>query len=106
MPHTFTGKPDGAFPYAGLVFDASGALLQHDIWRQQRVQLSPPATSGSTWTESVLYHFTGGSDGYAPYAGLIFDAAGTLYGTTGHGAAPAAKATAAAPCSRLPTAAP
>jgi uncharacterized repeat protein (TIGR03803 family) len=30
----------------------------------------------------VLYAFTGGADGGKPYGGLIFDAAGNLYGTT------------------------
>ena len=34
------------------------------------------------WTESVLYIFTGGTDGREPYARLRFDAAGNLYGTT------------------------
>lgn len=33
-------------------------------------------------TENVLYHFQGGSDGAEPYARLVFDAAGNLYGTT------------------------
>jgi uncharacterized repeat protein (TIGR03803 family) len=33
-------------------------------------------------TETVLYAFTGGSDGGGPYAGLIADRAGNLYGTT------------------------
>ncbi|HEX3430214.1 MAG TPA: choice-of-anchor tandem repeat GloVer-containing protein [Rhizomicrobium sp.] len=33
-------------------------------------------------TETVLYSFTGGSDGGGPYAGVILDAAGNLYGTT------------------------
>jgi len=30
----------------------------------------------------TLYTFTGGSDGSSPHAGLIFDTAGNLYGTT------------------------
>jgi len=32
--------------------------------------------------ESVLYGFTGGADGAAPEAGVIFDGSGNLYGTT------------------------
>jgi len=35
----------------------------------------------------VLHSFTGGSDGAFPYAGLIIDASGSLYGTTGFGGA-------------------
>lgn len=30
----------------------------------------------------VLYNFTGGADGGQPYAGVILDASGNLYGTT------------------------
>src|SRR5277367_6066391 len=33
-------------------------------------------------TEKVVYHFNGGNDGAEPYADLVFDAAGNLYGTT------------------------
>jgi uncharacterized repeat protein (TIGR03803 family) len=36
-------------------------------------------------TESVLYNFTGGVDGKWPYAGLIADKNGNLYGTTERG---------------------
>ena len=43
--------------------------------------------SGGGWTESVLYSFAGGNDGAAPYAGVTFDAAGNLYGTTTLGGA-------------------
>lgn len=34
---------------------------------------------------TVLYTFTGGADGSRPFAGLIRDAAGNLYGTTANG---------------------
>ncbi|HWY53230.1 MAG TPA: choice-of-anchor tandem repeat GloVer-containing protein [Terriglobales bacterium] len=34
------------------------------------------------WKESVLYAFNGASDGGFPYAGVIFDKVGNLYGTT------------------------
>jgi hypothetical protein len=33
-------------------------------------------------TETVLYSFTGAADGDQPYASLIRDAKGNLYGTT------------------------
>ena len=43
-------------------------------------ELTP--TAGGGWTEQVLHSFGNGADGANPYAGLIFDAAGNLYGTT------------------------
>jgi hypothetical protein len=44
-------------------------------------QLAPSGTL------TVLYNFTGGSDGRYPDSGLIADAAGNLYGTTHSGGA-------------------
>jgi hypothetical protein len=35
----------------------------------------------TTGKETVLYSFTGGSDGASPYAGLIRDSSNNLYGT-------------------------
>jgi uncharacterized repeat protein (TIGR03803 family) len=43
----------------------------------QELKHVPPASPSFT----VLYNFTGGADGGNPYAGLIRDAAGNLYGT-------------------------
>src|SRR5208283_2948580 len=40
------------------------------------------------WTENVLYNFTGTSGGNGPNAGVIFDQAGNLYGTTSAGGNP------------------
>src|SRR5580704_7845444 len=37
--------------------------------------------SGGVWTETILYNFDGGLTG-GPYAAMIFDAHGNLYGTT------------------------
>jgi uncharacterized repeat protein (TIGR03803 family) len=41
----------------------------------------------TTGTETVLHSFTGGADGGNPYAGVIRDPAGNLYGTTYSGGA-------------------
>jgi uncharacterized repeat protein (TIGR03803 family) len=46
-------------------------------------ELTPNGSGG--WTETILYAFSGGSDGMDPYNGVIFDAAGNLYGTTSLG---------------------
>jgi len=41
--------------------------------------------SGTGWTESLLHIFACGTDGNFPVAGVIFDGAGNLYGTTEFG---------------------
>src|ERR1700683_3279804 len=40
------------------------------------------------WTKEIVHSFnSGGKDGYTPYAGLVFDSSGNLYGTTYFGGA-------------------
>ena len=83
--YNFAGGTDGANPHAGLVFDASGNLYgttQYGGNYSAGIVFQLVPNSDGTWTESVLYSFAGGSDGANPVAGLIFDATGTLYGTT------------------------
>ena len=43
-----------------------------------------PTTTGQ-WTEAVLHHFSGATDGGNPGAGLVRDSAGNLYGTSAFG---------------------
>ena len=43
-----------------------------------------PNTFGN-WQETVLYRFSGGSDGAIPFGEVTFDAAGNIYGTTTYG---------------------
>jgi uncharacterized repeat protein (TIGR03803 family) len=42
---------------------------------------------GGTWTEKVLHSFGNGKDAANPYAGLVSDTRGNLYGTTYQGGA-------------------
>ena len=44
------------------------------------------STDGS-WTENILYNFTAGEYGLNPYAGVVLDKAGNLYGATESGGA-------------------
>jgi uncharacterized repeat protein (TIGR03803 family) len=80
---------DGASPFAGLIADNSGTLYGTTTGGGTGgtvFKLTPPAKGQTVWTGTVLYGFKGGSDGTDPYAGLIADKQGALYGTmTGGG---------------------
>jgi len=90
--YTFTGGADGGYPYAGLVRDAEGNLYGTTI-EGGDLSCNHPYGCGTvfkvtkTGKETVLYTFTGGADGGYPYAGLVRDAKGNLYGTTSTGGA-------------------
>jgi uncharacterized repeat protein (TIGR03803 family) len=51
------------------------------------VALFCPVALSAQATEKVVYAFTGGADGSQPYAGVVFDKAGNLYGTAQAGGA-------------------
>ena len=84
--HTFTGYPnDGIGADGSLIFDNAGNLygttFRGGTYDSGIIfELSPG--SGGSWTETILYNFSNGQDGANPAAGLIFDSAGDLYGTT------------------------
>jgi hypothetical protein len=85
--HAFTGGSDGQFPFGGLLQGANGVLYGTTEGDGVATfgtvfELTPPLAPGGTWSETVLYSFTGGMDGGAPLGGLIADASGALYGTT------------------------
>jgi uncharacterized repeat protein (TIGR03803 family) len=92
--YRFTGGKDGSDPQAGLVFDQAGNLYGTTLFGGAQdqgtvFQFTPNQNGG--WTESVLYSFCSlgnCADGAKPYAGVIFDQAGNLYGTTSTGGDP------------------
>ena len=85
--HLFTPS-EGADLESPLVFDGAGNLFGTTYAGGQYAlgtvyELSP--IQGGGWTLTVLYNFTGGADGDYPLGGVILDASGNLYGTTGSG---------------------
>jgi hypothetical protein len=99
--YIFKGKNsnDGETPAGGVIFDqarnlygttaygGSGdcVLLGTAVGCGVVFQMKPPRTKGGAWTETVLYSFQGGKDGYLPQGNLTFDSAGNLYGATLYG---------------------
>jgi uncharacterized repeat protein (TIGR03803 family) len=78
---TWTGG-DGAIPWsAGLVRDAKGNLYGTTSLGGASGQ-GTVFKVGKTGKETVLYSFTGGTDGGIPWQDLVQDAKGNLYGAT------------------------
>lgn len=88
--YSFTGGTDGGAPvWSGLTFDATGNLYGTTVGggRGYGVVFELTPNLDGTWTESVLYSFSGGKDGAAPMTVPVFDQSGNLYGTTTAGGA-------------------
>jgi len=90
--YAFTGGADGSGPLAGLIPDSAGNL--YGTTYEGGLASGNPACPygcgvvfklGLSGNETVLYSFTGGSDGALPGSTLIRDAAGNLYGTAAYG---------------------
>jgi uncharacterized repeat protein (TIGR03803 family) len=92
---SFNGT-DGYQPISGLIADSSGNLYGTTYQGGN----SSNCTNGcgtvyelkheanGTWSEKVLHNFTNsGGDGYSPWASLVMDPEGNLYGTAGGGGA-------------------
>jgi uncharacterized repeat protein (TIGR03803 family) len=82
--HSFKGGSDGAKPYAGVAQDAAGNLYG-TTYQGGAANAGVVYKLTPSGQETVLYSFTGGADGGNPYAGLIVDSTGNLYGTTSAG---------------------
>jgi len=96
--YSFRGGNDGAFPYAGVTVGPDGALYGTTSSGGHGApqcaggcgtvyKLTPPANvcqrTSCPWTETVLYNFyDAGLQLGGPWASVIFDHAGNMYGTT------------------------
>ncbi len=82
--YSFTCQTDGCPPQSGVVVDSKGNLFGTTsnggvFYRGAVFELTPSGTF------SILYSFTGNTDGSFPYAGLAIDSNDNLYGTTSEG---------------------
>jgi uncharacterized repeat protein (TIGR03803 family) len=82
--YSFGVPPDAEFPTAGLVRDNSGNLYGTTIFGGAFGNGAVYRVDASG-KETVLYDFMGGKDGGLPFAGVIRDSQGNLYGTTTQG---------------------
>jgi uncharacterized repeat protein (TIGR03803 family) len=94
--HRFAGGLDGASPAAAVIMDGRGNLYgtttgQNTVGHNEGAlsggtafMLSPPTKADDRWTETVLKRFEliPTAPGSGPYAPLVMDGAGNLYGTT------------------------
>jgi uncharacterized repeat protein (TIGR03803 family) len=95
--YSFTGEQDGGNPWAGLVRDLDGNLYGTTVsggdfastcFFRGESRCGTVFMLDKEGKETVLYSFTGGSDGANPQGALVRDSAGRLYGTTTFGGIP------------------
>jgi uncharacterized repeat protein (TIGR03803 family) len=87
--HNFTGGSDGGYPGGTVTLGPNGVLYgvgsYSGVANASGVvfQLTPPAQSGSVWTETVLHTFPAfNGDATTPATTLALDPSGNLYGTS------------------------
>ncbi len=87
--HSFGSPGDGLYPQAGLVWGAQGNLYGTTSYASGGTQRNPLGTvfeMDTSGNEGPLYTF-GSTSGEYPFAGVVHDAQGNLYGTTWEGGA-------------------
>jgi uncharacterized repeat protein (TIGR03803 family) len=85
--HNFTFGADGGLPWGGLILDAANNLYG-TTWSGGPPSGDYPGVVykvDAAGNFSVLYTFTGFSDGGGSRSNLVLDSAGNLYGTTQYG---------------------
>jgi uncharacterized repeat protein (TIGR03803 family) len=80
--HVFMGGSDGAYPKDAPVMDSAGNLYGTTVEGGGANDGGVVFRVKPGGRETIIYSFSGGADGGGPFAGLIMDASGNLYGTT------------------------
>ncbi len=85
--YRFTGAADGSYPMGSLISDAAGNLYSTAAagGASGNGAVFELTSTGHQSTEAVLYSFSGGADGGSPFAAVVSDGQGNLYGTTSQG---------------------
>jgi uncharacterized repeat protein (TIGR03803 family) len=88
--YSFSGGNDGDNPFGGVAIAPDGTLYGTTLGGGASgfgtvFHLKPPPTAQAPWKETVLYSFTGGSDGAYPLGDLTVDQMGSIYGTAFYG---------------------
>jgi uncharacterized repeat protein (TIGR03803 family) len=82
--HTFSYFQNGIAPCGAMIID-SASNLYGTTYGGGKFNLGAVFEREPSGVYKVLYSFQGGSDGSSPYAGVVRDNAGNLYGTTYEG---------------------
>ncbi len=88
--HRFENKGDGYSPIAGVIADSEGNLYgaaSDDFSDSGTIFKMTPPAPGGRWIYSALYKMNGKTDGDTPWASLLRDSSGNLYGTADAGGA-------------------
>jgi uncharacterized repeat protein (TIGR03803 family) len=85
--HSFAGTPDGEDPRSVLVRDSAGNLYGTTQYGGTGGGYGTVFKLDAKGKLTLLHSFAGTPDGEGPYAGLLRDKAGNLYGTTQYGGA-------------------
>jgi len=85
--YSFGQGTDGAVPVGGITLDKTGNIYgttsAGGTYTYGTIFKLTHTKSG--WTETILHDFQNASDGAVPYAGLVFDSSGNLYGAATEG---------------------
>ena len=84
--YSFTGAAQCG-PWGPVTFDTAGSLYgtTRCDGTTQAGSVFKLTNSGSGWTYTSLYDFTGGNDGKFPYGNVTFDSTGDIFGTASIG---------------------